>query len=226
MQISSLRSAFFTIGLLLIGSFSSTAYSQDLSYNYNYKLLMEDADQPPQITGIDDFVLPDAARKNGVTGTVKADLVLGENARTRDIVVTQGLPHGVTEAVTKILQTLYFEPARLKGKPVASQMQFEFVITAVYREDDKNVSKVKITSKLVAPYPSDYTDEKVKGKVAVTILFMEDGFLKIISVSSTMPREFDRAATEAAKNIQFTPAVHKKSKQNVAQQLTVEFEFK
>jgi TonB family protein len=226
MKISLLRSAFFAIGLLLAGGVAGNAYSQDLSFNYHYKLFMENADQAPRITGIDDFALPDAARKNGVTGTVKADVVLGENAKTRDIVVTEGLPHGVSEAVTKILQTLYFEPARLNGKPVPSKMQFEFVITAVYSENDKNVTKAKVTSKLEAPYPSDYKGEKVKGKVAVTVLFMEDGFLKVMSVSSTMPREFDRAAAEAAKNIQFTPAVHKKSKQNVAQQLTVEFEFK
>jgi TonB family protein len=210
----------------MIGGFAGNAYSQDLSFNYNYKLFMENADQAPRITGIDDFALPDAARKNGVTGTVKADVVLGENAKTRDIVVTEGLPHGVTEAVTKILQTLYFEPARLDGKPVSSRMQFEFVITAVYKEDDKNVTKAKIISKLEAPYPSDYTGEKVKGKVSVMILFMEDGFLKVMAVSSTMPREFDRAAAEAAKNIKFTPAVHKKNKKNVSQQLTVEFEFK
>jgi TonB family protein len=210
----------------MVGGFSGTAYSQDLSYNYTYKLFMENADEPPRITGIDDFVLPEAARKNGVTGTVKADLVLGENSKTRDIVVTQGLPNGVTEAVTRILQTLYFEPARLNGKRVLSKMQFEFVITAVYSEDDKNVAKAKILSKLEAPYPSDYKGEKVKGKVSVMVLFMEDGFLKIMGVSSTMPREFDRAAAEAAKNIKFTPAVHKKNKKNVSQQLTVEFEFK
>lgn len=226
MKIFPLRSVLFTICLLVIGGFSHTAYGQDLSYNYNYKLLMENADEAPKITGIDDFVLPDAARKNGVTGSVKADLVLGENSKTRDIVVTEGLPHGVTEAVTKILQTLYFEPARLDGKPVSSRMQFEFVIAAVYSEDDKNVAKVKVLSKLEAPYPSDYTGEKVKGKVSVKVLFMEDGFLKVVSVSSTMPREFDRAAAEAAKNIKFTPAVHKKSKKNVSQQLTVDFEFK
>jgi len=225
MKISPLRSAFFT-SLLIVGNFAGNAYSQDLSFNYNYKLFMENADQAPRITGIDDFVLPDAARKNGVTGTVKVDVVLGENAKTRDIVVTDGLPHGITEAVTKILQTLYFEPARLKGKPVSSRMQFEFVITAVYNENDKNVAKAKVLSKLEAPYPSDYTGEKVKGKVSVMVLFMEDGFLKVMGVSSTMPREFDRAAAEAAKNIKFTPAVHKKSKKNVSQQLTVEFEFK
>jgi TonB family protein len=226
MKISLLRSAFFIVCLLVIGGFSGTAYSQDLSFNYNYKLFMENADEAPRITGIDDVVLPEAARKNGVTGRVKADLVLGENAKTRDIVVTEGLSHGVTEAVTKILQTLYFEPARLKGKPVSSKMQFEFVITALYSENDKNVAKAKVLSKLEAPYPSDYKGEKVKGKVSVMVLFMEDGFLKIMGVSSTMPREFDRAAAEAAKNIKFTPAVHKKSKKNVSQQLTVEFEFK
>jgi hypothetical protein len=61
MKISLLRSAFFTICLLVIGGLSGTAYSQDLSFNYTYKLFMENADQSARITGIDDFVLPDAA---------------------------------------------------------------------------------------------------------------------------------------------------------------------
>jgi len=99
-------------------------------------------------------------------------------------------------------------------------------VAAVYGEYDKNVAKAKVTSKLELPPPADYTGEKMKGKVSVGVLLREDGTLKVTGVSSVMPKEFDRAAIEAAKNIQFTPAVHKKSKKNVTQQITVEFEFK
>ena len=51
-------------------------------------------------------------------------------------------------------------------------------------------------------------------------------FLKVLGVSSVMPKEFDKAALEAAEKIHFLPATHKKSKAGVSQKLTVEYDFK
>ncbi len=47
-----------------------------------------------------------------------------------------------------------------------------------------------------------------------------------MSVNSVMPKEFDKAAIEAAQKIKFEPAVHKKSKKAVSQSMTVEYSFK
>jgi outer membrane biosynthesis protein TonB len=41
-----------------------------------------------------------------------------------------------------------------------------------------------------------------------------------------MDKAFDKAAEAAAKNLKFTPAVHKKSKQPVSQAIMVEYTFK
>jgi outer membrane biosynthesis protein TonB len=41
-----------------------------------------------------------------------------------------------------------------------------------------------------------------------------------------MHKDFDKAAEAAAKNLKFTPAIHKKSKQTVSQVVSVEYQFK
>lgn len=206
---------------------STQAFGQSLSFNYKYNLqLTENIDTAPRITGIDDIDFPEPARKNGITGAVKAELILGEDGKSRDITITQGLPFGVTEAVTKILKTIYFEPARLAGKPMPVKLLFEFHISSLYGENDNSVTKAKVTYKPEVPYPASYTGERVKGKVEVTVHLLANLTVRVLNATSSMPREFDRAALEAAKEIKFTPAVHKKSKETVSQQVTVVFEFK
>ena len=204
---------------------SARADAQNISFNYYYKLEMIDADEPPRIGNVD-VNYPDEARKNGVEGTLKAVLTLGENGKTRDIAVGQPLPHGVTETVVKALQNLYFQPAKKNGQPVATKMLFDFVVSAVYSEDDKTVSKPKITEQPAAVYPANRLAEKAKGKVLVTVMFFPDGSHKVLGASSTMEKEFDKSALAAAARLKFQPAVHKKSKKPVAQQMTVEYDFK
>lgn len=211
--------------LCLIWLSAANINGQNISFNYYYKLEAFDATEPPQIDGVDvDY--PEIARKNGVEGTLKAVLTLGENGKTREISVGQPLPHGVTEAVVKALQKLSFQPARRNGQPVASKMLFDFVVTAAYDEDDKMISKPKITEKPAPAYPAKYASEKVKGKVIVQGMFFPNGTIKVLSVGSTMPREFDEAAAAAAAKIKFEPGHHKKSKNPVATQMAVEYDFK
>jgi len=205
--------------------FSGIADAQEISFNYFYKIDYLEATEPPKI-GIFNFDYPEEARKNGVEGTFKAALTLGEDGKVRDIIVVQPLPHGVTEAVVKSLQILQFQPAKNRDQPVSAKLNFDFVVTAVYRESDKNISKPKITDKPEAVYPNNQLAEKVKGKVQVSVMFNTDGTLKVLGASSVMPREFDKAAAEAATKIKFQPAVHKKSKKPVSQQMIVEYDFK
>lgn len=60
----------------------------------------------------------DEARAAGDEGTVVLDLVVDENGRARDIHVTDGLPHGLTEAAVKALQECRFTPGEKDGKAV------------------------------------------------------------------------------------------------------------
>lgn len=227
MQILKKKIIFSTGFLCLLFIFSAIkAQAQDISFQYFYKLDLSEATEAPQFpNGFPEFVFPDAARKNGVEGTLKVVLTLGDDAKVKDITVGQPLPNGVTESVTKSLGTLRFQPAKRDGKPIAVKMFFDYVIATTYREFDKDVTKPKITSQPAAVYPANQR-EKIKGKVEVTAIFYPDGKLKIVGVSSVMPKEFDRAAVEAAQNLKFTPAIHKKSKKPVAQQMRVEYEFK
>lgn len=226
---SKLKQNIFSIivlsGLLFI--FSMTAAAQSISLRYFYKLDLSQATEAPAFPGgFPEFNYPEAARKNGVEGTLKAVLTLGEDGKVRDITIENPLPFGVTEAITKDLQVLRFRPAKNNGKPIAVKMFFDYVVAASYGESSKDVSKPKITAQPAAVYPDKYRAEKIKGKVSVTIMFYPDGKLEVNGVSSTMPKEFDRAAAAAAQNIKFTPAVHKKSKKPVAQTMTVEYDFK
>lgn len=215
----------FIISLCFISMFSVAIKAQEVSFNYYYSFESSEANEPPQINGFD-FDYPETARKNGVQGTLKASLTLGENNKVRDIKILQSLPFGVEEAIVKGLQNLYFKPAGKNGQPVAITMFFDFVVTAVYDEADKNVTKPQILEKPVPIYPPSQIAAKLKGKVQVSILFYADGKIKILGVNSVMPREFDKAAVEAAEKIRFQPAVHKKSKADVSQKMIVEYEFK
>lgn len=211
--------------LCLFFAFPTAAQAQEISFNYFYRFGRVEADEAPRINGVD-IDYPETARKNGVEGTLKASLVLGEDGKVRDIKILQTLPHGVEPAVMKGLQGLYFVPAKLEGKSVAIPMEFDFVVTAVYGEEDKNVAKPKILEKPAPVYPAKYAAEKVKGKVLVSVLFFADGKVKVLGAQSSMPKEFDKAAIEAAGKIRFLPAAHKKSKADVAQKMMVEYDFK
>lgn len=210
----------------LFTALNVTTQAQNISFNYYYQVDMTGATEPPQVTGVPDIDFPEAARKNGVEGTLKAVMTLGEDGKVRDLVINEGLPHGVTEAVTKALQNLYFQPARSHGKPFPVKMTFDFVVAMAYDEGDKSINKPKITEQPAAVYPEKYRAENLKGKVQVGVMFYTDGKVKVIGVNSVMPKEFDQAAAEAAAKIKFQPAVHKKSKKLVAQAMTVEYDFK
>lgn len=213
-----------TIAIIFL--LSTAAFSQSLNFNYRYVFEPIIADTPPDLSGSPNINYPETARKNGVEGTLKATVILKADGKTGDILITQSLPDGVDQAVIQALQNLYFRPATLKGQPVPIKLFFEFTVSAVYSENDKNAGKPKITFQPEAVYPAKYRNEKWKEKVSVKILFRSDGTLQVLGTNSVMPREFDAAAVEAAEQIKFTPAIHKKSRKPVSVEMTVEYKFK
>ncbi|HUJ60660.1 MAG TPA: TonB family protein [Kofleriaceae bacterium] len=60
----------------------------------------------------------DEAHAAGTEGVVVLDLTVGEDGRTRDIQVVQGLPHGLTEAAVAALRDCHFSPGEKDGRPV------------------------------------------------------------------------------------------------------------
>jgi len=230
-----MRYIFHLLGALLLAAFCAfTAGAQSVYFNYLYKLEpvkieAESGEQPfieePELGRLN-VQYPDAARKAGVQGTVKAKATLGDDGKVKDIVIEQDLPNGIGAALTTALENLTFRPAAVNGKKVAMVLHVDYVISLAFSEDDKEVVKPEITDKPEPPYPAKYLADKIKATVSVQVLFKADGTLKVGSVQSVMPKEFDAAALEAAAKIKFQPAIHKKSHQAVTQQMTVVYEFK
>lgn len=65
----------------------------------------------------------EAARTAAIEGVVVLDLVVDETGRTRDLVVVDGLSHGLTEAATAALRGCRFSPGERDGKPVAVRIR-------------------------------------------------------------------------------------------------------
>lgn len=58
------------------------------------------------------------AREAADEGTVILDLIVGEDGRTREITVVQGLPHGLDKAAIAALKSCRFTPGEKDGRPV------------------------------------------------------------------------------------------------------------
>jgi TonB family protein len=221
-----MKKILFFLGALF--AFGAQAVAQDVSINYSYDFPeVVYVSQPPKFLSRPELVYSDTARKNGVEGTAKISLVLGADGQIKDVKLVSGLPFGVGEDALAAAQKMKFTPAiDPYGKATDLPMTISFTITLSYDESSKDVTKPKIIEKPVPAYPEKYRAEKLKDKVFVRILCAADGKVEVMGVNSTMPKEFDAAAVEAAKKIKFEPAVHKKTKKPVTQTLTVEFDFK
>ncbi len=200
--------------------------AQEATITYESRIEPPDSAEPPKILALPKFQYPESARKNGVEGKMKVSLTLAKNGTVQDVAVEQGLPHGVTEAITTELKQLRFQPARKNGEPVDAKMFFNFVVTSIYSERDRNVAKPKILEKPEAVYPENQKAQALRGKAYVSVLLAADGSLEILGVRSALPKDFAQAAVDAAKKIKFQPAVHKSTNQKVSQRITVEYNFK
>ena len=201
--------------------------AQDVSYSSRFQF-DEPAmiDSPPHFSEVK-VSYPDEAMKNGIEGTVKVSLTLGGDGHTHNVAIVDDLPFGTGEAVKKAIENFHFEPASFRGKPVDLKATFVYRITLWYHDDDQDVKKVQLLTKPVATYPEQFRKEGTKGSVIVAVGFYSDGSkVDVLKSESTMPNEFDDAAKEAAKNLKFTPAVHKKTKKPVNQVIWVTFQFK
>jgi protein TonB len=75
------------------------------------------------------------AKAAAVEGVVVLDLVVGEDGRARDIKVTSGLTHGLTEAALDAVRACRFSPGEKNGVAVPVRVR-EFKIRFVLQTDD------------------------------------------------------------------------------------------
>lgn len=206
--------------------FAQTALSQETSGSAKFHFDFAGASEAPKLGGMPSVGFPDEAIRNGVEGVLVAEMTLAPSGKVEDIVFTASLPFGYEQAVIDAFAALNFTPAKKNGEPVPVRMIIELTISMVFREGDKKASKPEITEKPEAGYPGSELADKRKGDVTVEVLFKKDGTLEILSVGSTMPKAFDEAAKEAAKNIRFIPGIHKKSEKPVSVKMSVVYKFK
>lgn len=218
-----LQGALF-VSLLML--FAPAISAQQMFFNYRYQFEPAMITEPPEFIGSLEVDYPEAARKNGVEGTVKVTATLGEDGKVRDVVIENDLGHGTGEAVAAGVRKFAFKPAKFNGTPAAMKMTVNYTVSLYYDESDKEVTKPKITDKPMPAYPDSQRAEGMKGKVTVFAMLKASGEVEVVSVNSVMHKDFDKAAAEAAKKLKFTPAIHKKSKQPVSQVIGVEYAFK
>ena len=67
-----------------------------------------------------------AARDNGVTGTVIFRCVFAADGTVRHLLIVKDLPHGLTEEAIKAARRIKFVPATKDGRPVSMFIQLEY----------------------------------------------------------------------------------------------------
>ncbi|MFN2510969.1 MAG: energy transducer TonB [Pyrinomonadaceae bacterium] len=68
----------------------------------------------------------EAARRNGVTGTVVLRSVFSSDGTVKHFVVVSGLPDGLTEQALRAARRIKFVPATIDGRPVSMFIQLEY----------------------------------------------------------------------------------------------------
>jgi TonB family protein len=99
-------------GCLFLLFISVAASAQEVSFNYRFSFEPTVFDVPPEMGGLE-IAFPEAARKNGVEGTVKVNFTLGEDGKVRDILIMQDLPFGVGDAASTAWRNLFSLPQRI-----------------------------------------------------------------------------------------------------------------
>ena len=80
---------------------------------------------PPVLVERVEAKYPEQARKDGITGTVLLQLVVGTDGRVSESKVARPAGHGFDEAALEAARALRFEPATQEGTPVAVQINYE-----------------------------------------------------------------------------------------------------
>ena len=72
----------------------------------------------------------DEARRNGTTGTIALQVLLGANGKVMFIQILKGLPNGLNYTAVEAARRISFKPATIKGQPVSQwiQIQYDFNI--------------------------------------------------------------------------------------------------
>src|SRR6185295_18999504 len=65
------------------------------------------------------------ARRNKITGTVRARVLIGSDGLVKQVKIERGLPDGLNEQAIQAVYKVRFRPAMKSGQPVAWWVPFE-----------------------------------------------------------------------------------------------------
>lgn len=168
----------------------------------------------------------DAARINEVEGAVRLRITFLSTGEIGAVTPVSGLPYGLTEQAIAAARRIRFEPATRDGLSVSVTKVVEYTFSIYYREDDPELAKSVQILKMPEPVHPEKSDlRKIGGKVTLRVLFEANESLRILEVSTDLPKEFADAARKAALQIRFDAAIHKNGNA-VAQSKVIEYEFK
>jgi TonB family protein len=171
-----------------------------------------------------DYTQP--ARINEVEGAVRLRVMFLASGEIGEVIPLSGLAYGLTEQAMAAARQIRFEPATRDGIAVSVIKIVEYSFYIYYRQDDEELTKNAAILVMPAPEHPQRTDlRKIGGKVKLRILFNADETLRVLEVSSDLPKEFQDAARKAAAKIRFDAAIHKNGNA-VAQSKVIEYEFK
>lgn len=68
----------------------------------------------------------EAARKNGVVGTIVLRAIFASDGTVKHFLVVSGLPDGLTERAIRAARLIKFTPATIEGRPVSMFVQLEY----------------------------------------------------------------------------------------------------
>jgi TonB family protein len=166
------------------------------------------------------------ARDNKVEGTVVLGVVFGVDGQISDIRVIRGLPHGLTENAIIAAKKIRFEPAMKDGRPVSVRGNIEFSFN-LYKDPIQPMDaslRPTILYREKAEYTQEAKDNKVEGKVVLSVVFGADGQIGDIRVIQGLPHGLTQKAIEATSKIRFEPAM--KDGQPTPVRGALEFAFK
>ena len=63
------------------------------------------------------------AKQAGIKGIVTVEFTIGEDGKSRDFKIIEGLPAGCDDAAIDAIRNSQFEPATQGGQPVATRMR-------------------------------------------------------------------------------------------------------
>lgn len=168
----------------------------------------------------------DAARKNGIEGTVRLRVTFLASGEIGSISIATALPYGLTEQAIAAARQIKFTPAAKNGIAYTVAKLVEYSFSLYYRENDKDLKQNAGLLEMPAPeHPMENDLGKIGGKVKLEVSLNSDGRVQIIKVLSDLPKEFEQKAIEAASKIKFKPAIHKNGNL-VTQAKEIEYEFK